>query len=290
MLDSDNQTHYEILELSPDASPQDIRAAYLRAKAAYKKDSPALYSLISPEETEELLGKIEEAYQVLSSPDRRKNYDRMHGVLTADQGFVENSKLAKVVSIDRVPPMESGGNEIDLLNPPSTDFTAPSAKAPKLAASPFEEEEDPFGAPPSAQRQQPVSKPRPSSSPAPSNEVAPQGALSATLATTRATSVVDDPALAQEIAEQVDWHGTFLRRVREARNVAIEEMCDYTKITKTYLFAIEEEKFEKLPAAVYLRGFITQIAKYLRLPHEKVAAAYIGRHAQWRQEQEKLRR
>ncbi len=287
MLDSDNQTHYEILELSPDASPQDIRAAYLRAKAAYKKDSPALYSLISPEDTEELLGKIEEAYQVLSSPDRRKNYDRLHGVLTADQGFIETSKLAKVVSIDRVPPMESGGSEIDLLNPPSTDFTAPSAPAAKIAASPFEEEEDPFGPPPSSQRQPTITSNRPTQPP---NERAPQGALSATLATTRAAAVIDDPSLAQEIAEQVDWHGTFLRRVREARNVAIEELCDYTKITKTYLFAIEEEKFEKLPAAVYLRGFITQIAKYLKLPHEKVAAAYIGRHAQWRQEQEKHRR
>lgn len=317
MIDQENQTYYEILELTPDASPQDIRAAYLRAKAAYKKDSPALYSLITPDETEELLRKIEEAYQVLSSPERRKEYDRHFGVLTVE--------YAKVVSIDRVPPMESGA-DADLLVPPSTDFTQGTSATQKTAvasSSPFDDQDDPFAlpktptppaAPPAAKENKggfdplfgmqssppssdPAFAPAPAPAPPPASypsqtpiDHSRTSVYQQQSSNTRAASAMDDPALAQEIAEQVDWRGMFLRKVREKRTISIEEMCDYTKITKTYLFAIEEENYEKLPAPVYLRGFVTQIAKYLRLPHEKVAAAYLGRHALWRQEKEKSKR
>lgn len=96
--------------------------------------------------------------------------------------------------------------------------------------------------------------------------------------------------MVQEIAQEVEWRGTFLRRVREARNVSIEELCDYTKITRTYIYAIEDENFDKLPAAVYLRGFVVQMTRFLKLPSEKVASAYMTRHAQWRLEKEKRAR
>ena len=80
-----------------------------------------------------------------------------------------------------------------------------------------------------------------------------------------------------------------LRKVREARNVPVEEMSEFTKISKAYLIAIEEENYAKLPAAVYLRGFIIQISKYLRLPHEKVATAYMDRVTLARTEKEKAK-
>jgi hypothetical protein len=85
-------------------------------------------------------------------------------------------------------------------------------------------------------------------------------------------------AMISEIAQEVEWKGLFLRKIRESRKISIEEMAESTKITKSYLTAIEEENFLKLPAAVYLRGFVMQIAKILRLPHEKVATAYMARY------------
>ena len=94
----------------------------------------------------------------------------------------------------------------------------------------------------------------------------------------------------QEIAQEIEWRGMFIRKFREAKNVSIEELCDFTKITKTYIYAIEEENFDKLPAAVYLRGFVVQMSKFLKLPSEKVATAYMARHAQWRLEREKRAR
>ena len=41
---------------------------------------------------------------------------------------------------------------------------------------------------------------------------------------------------------------------------------------------LEEEAFEKLPAAVFVRGFIVQIAKSLKLPPDQVAPAYMSRY------------
>ncbi len=50
MLLNEYSTLYDVLDLKPDASAEDIRDAYMRTKAAYNKDSVALYTLISPEE------------------------------------------------------------------------------------------------------------------------------------------------------------------------------------------------------------------------------------------------
>jgi cytoskeletal protein RodZ len=55
-------------------------------------------------------------------------------------------------------------------------------------------------------------------------------------------------------------------------------MSATTKVTKTYLIAIEEENYSKLPAQVYIRGFVSQIAKVLKLSSEKVASSYILRY------------
>jgi hypothetical protein len=101
----------------------------------------------------------------------------------------------------------------------------------------------------------------------------------------RPSAAVLEAALSHEIEKEIEWRGTFLKRVREARRISIEELSSNTKITRSYLFAIEEEHFSKLPAAVYLRGFLVQIAKILRLPHEKVAAAYMARYYQARPDQ-----
>lgn len=278
MIDSEGRNYYEILEVQTDASPQVIRAAYLRAKSAYRKDSVALYSLISPEETEELLRKIEEAFQVLSNPERRREYDHSHGELRSNDDFFSatpNSSalhpggLANVVSIDRVPPMET--SDSDLLVAPTTDFSVESAS---------------------------LSAEAPKSSPAPATQSSlvqtPTPAITENLYNvgtgarlSHPSDAFADQAIAQEIQNEQEWRGTFLRRVREARNVAIEELSEYTKISKTYLQAIEEEQYAKLPAPVYLRGFIVQVAKYLRIPHEKVAQAYISRYITARDESEK---
>lgn len=76
---SQDQTYYEILELTPDAGPMEIYQAYQRAKSTYSPTSPALYTMFTPQEAQELMALIEEAYQTLSNQSKRRNYDIQMG-------------------------------------------------------------------------------------------------------------------------------------------------------------------------------------------------------------------
>jgi len=67
--------YYELLEVSPTASSQDIHKAYERVRRVYEPNSIALYSLFTPEETAAMHQRIEEAYRTLIYEDNRKKYD-----------------------------------------------------------------------------------------------------------------------------------------------------------------------------------------------------------------------
>jgi curved DNA-binding protein CbpA len=268
---------YDILDIKPDASPQEVREAYLRTKAAYGKDSVALYTLISTSEREEMLGRIEEAYDVLSSADRRKDYDRQHGLLDFDEEANTPSRVPlnqKIISIDRVPPMEATRDSESLLVAPTTDFTAGSGSIMPLppAGGTLGLHSNPFETPSTSG----IAKAEFTEIP-----VADPG-IPAAPERPRSSSRAAESALTQEILQEIEWKGNFFRKVREARRVSLEEMANITKVSKTYILAIEDENFAKLPAPVFLRGFVTQIAKVLKLPHDPAAAAYMARYFQTR--------
>jgi curved DNA-binding protein CbpA len=272
MTIGEQQSYYDILDLKPDASPQEVREAYLRTKGTYNKDSVALYTLVSTEEREDMLRRIEEAYEILSNADRRREYDQHHGLLEGEPPPppVRRPIDKKIVSIDRVPPMDTELGGEDLLIAPATDFTSgPAADRGLFSSSdaPLPSSSHGQGHGHDAGRLQPAHPPVMSQRGTASHD--PGGASEIQL----------------EIAQQIEWAGKFIRKVRETKRVSIEEMAAVTKITKNYIVAIEEENFPKLPAAVYLRGFIIQIAKVLKLPHEKVAGGYMARYYQARPDQ-----
>lgn len=68
---------YELLEVSPTASSQEIHRAYERARKVYEPNSIALYSLFSTEETAVIHQRVEEAYRTLMYDSHRKRYDEM---------------------------------------------------------------------------------------------------------------------------------------------------------------------------------------------------------------------
>jgi hypothetical protein len=72
------QTYYEILEVTPNATAKEIQRAYERAKETFHTDSLAIYSLFSEEEVNEIQTAIEEAYRALMDEALRKNYDQSH--------------------------------------------------------------------------------------------------------------------------------------------------------------------------------------------------------------------
>lgn len=68
--------------------------------------------------------------------------------------------------------------------------------------------------------------------------------------------------------------GPYLKEVRESKGIGLEEAAGVTRIGKNYLLAIEEEAFDKLPSAVYIKGFLRVYAGYLELSGDEVVAMY----------------
>ena len=90
--------------------------------------------------------------------------------------------------------------------------------------------------------------------------------------------------LAHEIGPSTLFSGSLLRKVRESWGIDLEDISQHTKINLVQLRAIEEEDFAALPPVVYLRGFIQEIAKVLKLDPTQVARTYLRRYSDWRAE------
>lgn len=252
MIFGSDQTYYDLLEVSSDASAQEIKNSYLRIKAAYRKDNLALYSLHEASESADILERIEEAYETLHDSEKRRDYDARHA-------FTAPIERDEIPSIDRVPPMETS-DESDLLIPPATDFEAPE----KNVA---------------------VSAPEQAGTFATSNlsELSPgaQQSASGTSAATQETPTSNRANLSPNSqaadASETDWTGSAIRKIRETKRYSLDDISTQTRISKTYLQAIEDEAFDKLPAPVFVRGFIIQYAKFLKIPHDAAAQNYMAR-------------
>ena len=188
--------HYEVLEVSPDAAPDEIERAWRLARNTYGEASLAVYSIYDDAEAGEIRARIDEAWRVLSEPESRRAYD---------------AELPEAVSaVER--PME-----ISLV---------------------FEDAEQAL--------------------PEPELEALGLEAIPE-----------DDPTL--------PFDGSRLRRSRLHRGLDIEEIARVTKINPTYLRFIEDERFDDLPAPVYVRGFLCAYARIVGLDAEQVAASYMER-------------
>ncbi|RPJ02347.1 MAG: hypothetical protein EHM31_03245 [Candidatus Aminicenantes bacterium] len=67
--------YYELLSVERTASQDEIWEGYQAALATYRGGSLALYGLVSETERDAILGRIQEAFQTLRDPDKRKEYD-----------------------------------------------------------------------------------------------------------------------------------------------------------------------------------------------------------------------
>lgn len=196
-----NQTLYELLEVTPDAPQEEIHSAFLRAKTTYSPNSPALYSIFSREEADQLLKLIDEAYSVLGNPIRRREYDHSLRIV---------------------------------LEP--TPASAPAAVS-SPPAKPFSSEK--------------------------------------TIGKTAFSHYEIDPAFEEQIKFQEIFDGSFLQKIRDYKKVTVDQMATSTRIGRNYLVAIEANDFLSLPATVFVRGFIQQIARVLGLDQKKTVESYM---------------
>jgi cytoskeleton protein RodZ len=70
--------------------------------------------------------------------------------------------------------------------------------------------------------------------------------------------------------------GVWLRRTREAHLLTLEDVARTTKISKTILTAIETSDVERLPAAIYTRGFVKAYAREVGLNPDETADEYLA--------------
>jgi curved DNA-binding protein CbpA len=115
----EDQTYYEILEITPKANAKEIQRAYDRARETFQADSLAVYSLFSEREVRVIRGRVEEAYRVLMDDGLREGYDRSHlspGDLTPPEEFAE------------LPEKATGGLELKASLPASLE--PPSGREP----------------------------------------------------------------------------------------------------------------------------------------------------------------
>src|SRR5215216_4232705 len=66
--------------------------------------------------------------------------------------------------------------------------------------------------------------------------------------------------------------GETLRRERLRQNLGLEKISKELKISQRFLEAIEDERFDRLPAVVFAKSFVRQYAGLLGLDPEEMAA------------------
>ncbi|MDD0851474.1 helix-turn-helix domain-containing protein [Halobacteriovorax sp. GB3] len=210
-MESTNKNYYEVLEVPTTATQEEIHQGYMQAKSAYGQDSLALYSLMSKDECEKILGLIEEAYTILSDPAKRSQYNDARGIET--------------VGIEEIRKRELERRENEMRE--AVERKRETSMTKIVAAKKFSLEYD------------------------------------------------KNSDFEERIEQANEFPGEFLKEIREYKNVDMNRLAEMTKVSKTYLRNIEEEQFDNLPATVYVRGFVYQYAKCLKLNPELVATSYL---------------
>lgn len=74
--------------------------------------------------------------------------------------------------------------------------------------------------------------------------------------------------------------GSWLRRQREMRDVTLRDIADTTKIGVRYLEALEDDRFDVLPAPVFVKGFLREYASYVGMDPDEVVNTYLNAQQQ----------
>jgi cytoskeletal protein RodZ len=83
--------------------------------------------------------------------------------------------------------------------------------------------------------------------------------------------------------------GEHLRREREVRNIALQDVSRTTKIPLRSLERLEAGEYEALPGEVFVRGFIKSYARYVGLDDESALLLYDSEREKRRVEAEESR-
>lgn len=238
--------YYAVLDVDPKATRIQVREAFLRIKSAYGAGSAALYSLVSDEDAREQLARAEEAYRVLNDDLARRDYDQKMGFGRAGGASGFDMGAERLVYLRERELAQSG-------------LYGVSAQGNQHHHQDGDEPHDP-NVVKTTRSTLPIIKL--------SGQKTTEGDVKSKY---EAIIAAGDPA-----------DGDLFKRLREAAEVSEDELVERTKISIAYMRAIESNRFERLPQAVYVKGFLRSYFRYLNVPEaEKLVTAFSVRLMDW---------
>lgn len=236
------QNYYELLEVPTTASTAQIHSAYRRAMELHDPASAAMYALGDPAQLEDLLGLLIRARDTLIDRSLRADYDRSLGLPESDQA-----------------PAQLTMDEILL-----------ASSAPPRLAAPIELRGYVDGEPGAPM---PHSAPAFVSSETVEEESAP---LNGEAASQVAVAPIPARAPLKEIPQDAEFNGELLRQVRESKGLSLAQVSERTRISVRHLENVEADRYDALPATVYLRGMVMSLARELKLDPIRVTRSYLA--------------
>jgi hypothetical protein len=79
-----------------------------------------------------------------------------------------------------------------------------------------------------------------------------------------------------EVPPDVEFNGGLLRQVRMARGLSLSQLAERTRIGTKHLENVEADRYDALPAVVYLRGILMNLARELGLDGLRVSKSYLA--------------
>ncbi len=240
---------YELIGVAPDADVAAIRAAYQGAVAQLvrkQRAAEARAGEVAPLEARR--AALVEAFAVLADPARRRQYDRLRelgGGLPTDL-----DELWRVAGPSLVHPAASAALEVVR--------TLTSLRV-----------GDPLGTDVATAEEPEVELELETTVPADAPVVAAPPRTAAPRSRSAAVAPIDRSVDAAEVNRLLDVYGptgAYLRALREARRLDLDGLSTATKVARRYLEAMEAEKWELLPAAIFVRGYLRMIARALEVP------------------------
>lgn len=238
---------YQILELPTDARPADVRSRWRALRNLYE-DELGTYGLLRAEERLELLAEVDAAWAVLGDFEARRRYDATLRLEGHEGPWYEPGDDAgswAETGLDRARPDDVRPTPTVAAKDaqPNTGDTEVTSQAVGV---------DDGGTPAAAPE---ALSPRP---------VAPS-----------------KPPMPPELPAGERMHGAWLRKWRESRQIDLRDLSNQIKITVTQLENIEAHRFDRLPAAVYLKGFLRSYARALGLDADRLVGDYMELRRIW---------
>jgi len=241
--------YYSLLRIPSNASKLDIINAYRHAKLTFRKDALAVYSLYSEEELTEIRLEVDKAYAILSDREKRQVYDAEHGYAPVSIGQEDAGQQAYGRSVAE---QKTEAEELEQLRSAERRLADDIESADRDAAADEAGKEKPEDAPGGPGKR--------------------WGDNVVHLHQRKQRDY--DPDLERRIENAEEFSGSLLREVREYRGVELQDVAEHTRISISYLRAIEEEDTASLPARAYLKGYIGQYAAEIDLEPHRVVQGY----------------